>query len=138
MLLDMVCRIPSECVLQLHSTRDRQAVSTFLPFSICAIYYTLSRLPQGKLGSDYIGLVRERGLGTLWCRRRPAAAEQMSTGHLHFIVRVPTVSNNRDTPLGYPGCLVRERGLEPPRHNHTHLKRACLPFQHSRECARVL
>ena len=29
--------------------------------------------------------------------------------------------------------LVRERGLEPPRHNHTHLKRACLPFQHSRK-----
>ena len=80
MLLDMVCRIPSECVLQLHSTRDRQAVSTFLPFSICAIYYTLSRLPQGKLGSDYIGLVRERGLGTLWCRRRPAAADGQSTG----------------------------------------------------------
>ena len=28
--------------------------------------------------------------------------------------------------------LVREMGLEPTRHNHTHLKRACLPFQHSR------
>ena len=30
-------------------------------------------------------------------------------------------------------CLVREMGLEPTRHNHTHLKRACLPFQHSRK-----
>ena len=29
--------------------------------------------------------------------------------------------------------VVREMGLEPTRHNHTHLKRACLPFQHSRE-----
>ena len=28
---------------------------------------------------------------------------------------------------------MREMGLEPTRHNHTHLKRACLPFQHSRE-----
>lgn len=31
--------------------------------------------------------------------------------------------------------MVRERGLEPPRRNHTHLKRACLPFQHSRKLA---
>ena len=31
--------------------------------------------------------------------------------------------------------MVREMGLEPTRHNHTHLKRACLPFQHSREDA---
>ena len=29
--------------------------------------------------------------------------------------------------------MVREMGLEPTRRNHTHLKRACLPFQHSRE-----
>ena len=29
--------------------------------------------------------------------------------------------------------MVREMGLEPTRHNHTHLKRACLPFQHSRK-----
>ena len=29
--------------------------------------------------------------------------------------------------------LVREMGLEPTRRNHTHLKRACLPFQHSRK-----
>ena len=34
--------------------------------------------------------------------------------------------------------MVREMGLEPTRHNHTHLKRACLPFQHSREHAKVL
>ena len=42
MLLDMVCRLLSECVSQLHSTRDRQAVSTILPSSICATYCTLS------------------------------------------------------------------------------------------------
>ena len=36
-------------------------------------------------------LVRRKGLATLWCRRRPAAAEQMSSGHLHFIVRVPSI-----------------------------------------------
>ena len=29
--------------------------------------------------------------------------------------------------------LVREMGLEPTRRNHTHLKRACLPIQHSRK-----
>ncbi len=29
--------------------------------------------------------------------------------------------------------MVRDMGLEPTRRNHTHLKRACLPFQHSRK-----
>ena len=33
-------------MLQLHSTRDRQAVSTFLPSSICAIYCTLSKISE--------------------------------------------------------------------------------------------
>ena len=36
-------------------------------------------------------------------------------------------------PDGYLDFLVREMGLEPTRRNHTHLKRACLPFQHSRK-----
>ena len=34
--------------------------------------------------------------------------------------------------------LVREMGLEPTRRNHTHLKRACLPFQHSRKCLIII
>ena len=34
--------------------------------------------------------------------------------------------------------LVREMGLEPTRRNHTHLKRACLPFQHSRKCLSII
>ncbi len=34
--------------------------------------------------------------------------------------------------------LVREMGLEPTRRNHTHLKRACLPFQHSRKCLNII
>ena len=41
-------------VLQLHSTRDRQAVSTFLPFSICAIYCTLS----GEIAIEGVQTVR--------------------------------------------------------------------------------
>lgn len=44
------------------------------------------------------------------------------------------VSKNR-LPCWAACFLVRERGLEPPRRNHTHLKRACLPFQHSRKLA---
>ena len=36
-------------------------------------------------------------------------------------------------PYGVADILVREMGLEPTRRNHTHLKRACLPFQHSRK-----
>ncbi len=43
-----------------------------------------------------------------------------------------------DTQMGISFFLVRERGLEPPRRNHTHLKRACLPFQHSRKRALIL
>ena len=34
--------------------------------------------------------------------------------------------------------MVREMGLEPTRRNHTHLKRACLPFQHSRKCHSII
>ena len=34
--------------------------------------------------------------------------------------------------------MVREMGLEPTRRNHTHLKRACLPFQHSRKCLIII
>ena len=34
--------------------------------------------------------------------------------------------------------LVREMGLEPTRRRHTHLKRACLPFQHSRKCHSII
>ena len=45
--------------------------------------------------------------------------------------------SQRHTFLTAP-FLVRERGLEPPRHNHTHLKRACLPFQHSRKCLSII
>ena len=33
---------------------------------------------------------------------------------------------------------MREMGLEPTRRNHTHLKRACLPFQHSRKCLSII
>ena len=42
-------------------------------------------------------------------------------------------TKNLRYPDGYLRFLVREMGLEPTRHNHTHLKRACLPFQHSRK-----
>ena len=41
-------------------------------------------------------------------------------------------------PKGYLDFLVREMGLEPTRRNHTHLKRACLPFQHSRERLNII
>ena len=41
-------------------------------------------------------------------------------------------------PKGIWRYLVRERGLEPPRDYHTHLKRACLPFQHSRKCLDIV
>ena len=46
------------------------------------------------------------------------------------------LSRKKGAPKG--SFLVRERGLEPPRRNHTHLKRACLPFQHSRSCLNII
>ena len=46
----------------------------------------------------------------------------------------PILSAKIRMPQRASGFLVREMGLEPTRRNHTHLKRACLPFQHSRKC----
>ncbi len=46
--------------------------------------------------------------------------------------------NKSPDPFWGPGFLVREMGLEPTRRNHTHLKRACLPFQHSRNCLYII
>ena len=41
-------------------------------------------------------------------------AEQMSTGHLYLLVRVPPGIKNVGYPNGYPTFLVRRKGLEPP------------------------
>ena len=46
------------------------------------------------------------------------------------------LSHKKGAPKG--SFLVREMGLEPTRRNHTHLKRACLPFQHSRSCLNII
>ena len=50
-------------------------------------------------------MVRRKGLATLWCLRRQAAAEQMSTGHLYLMVRVPPGIKNVGYPNGYPTFL---------------------------------
>lgn len=81
--------------------------------------------------------MRERGLVTLWCRRRRASAEQMTPDISISLFVLPTIKK-LGCPKGHPSFLVRERGLEPPRRNHTHLKRACLPFQHSRSCQSII
>ena len=47
-------------------------------------------------------------------------------------------TKKRAHPKGWALFLVREMGLEPTRRNHTHLKRACLPFQHSRKCLIII
>ena len=62
----------------------------------------------------------------------------LKTCHRHVFLtafRVPSEHKKSRYPDGYLDFLVREMGLEPTRHNHTHLKRACLPFQHSRKPA---
>ena len=51
------------------------------------------------------------------------------------LFRVPSPRKKMSRPVGAAHFLVREMGLEPTRRNHTHLKRACLPFQHSRKHA---
>ena len=50
----------------------------------------------------------------------------------------PLMYQKTEGTFGTLCFLVRERGLEPPRRNHTHLKRACLPFQHSRSCQHII
>ena len=52
--------------------------------------------------------------------------------------RVPSSIKKSRCPIGHLDFLVREMGLEPTRRNHTHLKRACLPFQHSRKCHSII
>ena len=64
----------------------------------------------------------------------------LKTCHRHVFLtafRVPSL-HQKKRDLTASLFLVREMGLEPTRRNHTHLKRACLPFQHSRKCAPVL
>ena len=65
----------------------------------------------------------------------------------HWGNRSVRISGNKQIirthfPRGKSGSdyigLVREMGLEPTRHNHTHLKRACLPFQHSRKRLNII
>ena len=61
--------------------------------------------------------------------------------HRHIFLtafRVPPGIKKSGYPYGCPDFLVREMGLEPTRRNHTHLKRACLPFQHSRKCHSII
>ena len=60
-------------------------------------------------------MVRAWGLATLWCQRRRAAAEQMSTGHLHIMVRVPLLHQKTEIPEWASQFLVRAWGLEPQR-----------------------
>ena len=50
----------------------------------------------------------------------------------------PPIPEKTGYPAGIRSFLVREMGLEPTRRNHTHLKRACLPFQHSRKCLFII
>ena len=50
----------------------------------------------------------------------------------------PTYISKKRPPVRAASFLVREMGLEPTRHNHTHLKRACLPFQHSRKRLNII
>jgi hypothetical protein len=40
----------------------------------------------------------------------------------------PQCTKKKKTPKGVFFFLVRKMGLEPTRHGHTHLKRACLPI----------
>ena len=93
-------------------------------------------------------LVRRKGLDTLWCRHRRAAAEQMSAGHLHFYGSSPMNKNNPNpspaevrfglfcfgTPEGTrtPDLFIRSRSLYPtelPAHLPMvilpHLERPC-------------
>ena len=101
------------------------------------------------------------------CKNSVSRMGYAETGHFHFIhtlqgasemertlpraknsppdcflnaLSSPALSRTKkeEHPIGCSSFLVRERGLEPPRRNHTHLKRACLPFQHSRKLALIL
>ena len=66
----------------------------------------------------------------------------LKTCHRHVFLTAfrvpPPIPEKTGYPTGIRSFLVREMGLEPTRRNHTHLKRACLPFQHSRKCLFII
>ena len=62
----------------------------------------------------------------------------MLKAYCDLIIRVPFWVEKEQIPEWVSALLVREMGLEPTRRNHTHLKRACRPFQHSRKCLYII
>ncbi len=81
------------------SSRRRASVHRTLAFNFSSPFisvYQKSRYPDG----DFRRCKHRKGLGTLRSRRRRAAAEQVSTGHLHYNIRVPPINQKQIIPNG--------------------------------------
>ena len=78
------------------------------------------------------------------CLKSEGLSHGLKTCHRHVfltafrVLHLTQPKKYLQLPNGIWRYLVREMGLEPTRRSHTHLKRACLPFQHSRKCLCII
>ena len=112
------------------------------------VFLTAFRVPskyqkrEGTKGTPFLSLLFDFRPHPY--RMRPqikGLSHGLKTCHRHVFLtafRVPSKHQKREGTKGTLSFLVREMGLEPTRRSHTHLKRACLPFQHSRERLNII
>ena len=129
-----VCRIDYITEKCIFLSKKIQQVNTRQ--SLFRTTYTIQQWERARDGTrlHFLPLPREK------IRELPPSSWRQATVHrtVVFNCSSPTRVPKKRPPVRAASFLVREMGLEPTRHNHTHLKRACLPFQHSRKCLNII
>lgn len=95
--------------------RERKNVKSFG----AGLFQKAGRSPQR---AKYHSCISSKISARYFCGKHPT-----QTGPLRRLC-APQCTKKKKTPLGVFFFLVRKMGLEPTRHRHTHLKRACLPI----------
>ena len=95
--------------------RERKNVKSFG----AGFFQKAGRSPQR---AKYHSCISSKISARYFCGKHPT-----QTGPLHRLC-APQCTKKKKTPKGVFFFLVRKMGLEPTRHGHTHLKRACLPI----------
>ena len=95
--------------------RERKNVKSFG----AGLLKKAGRSPQR---AKYHSCISSKISARYFCGKHPT-----QTGPLRRLC-APQCTKKKKTPKGVFFFLVRKMGLEPTRHGHTHLKRACLPI----------
>ena len=95
--------------------RERKNVKSFG----AGLFQKAGRSPQR---AKYHSCISSKISARYFCGKHPT-----QTGPLRRLC-APQCTKKKKTPKGVFFFLVRKMGLEPTRHGHTHLKRACLPI----------